>query len=61
MYNQFDQNEIAGTQSCKLLMSSIMEEIKSGKLEYNDGDIYLLNVTYSQYFKREIGAKYGSN
>lgn len=60
MYNQFEQNEIAGEQSCKLLMSTVMEEIKSGKLEYSDGDLMLLNVTYSQYLRREVGTKYAS-
>lgn len=60
MYNKFDQNEVAGTHSCQLLMSSIMEEIKSGKVAFNDGDIYLQNITYTEYLRREIGVKFSS-
>lgn len=60
MYEKDQQNEIAGTDSCKLFMSSIMEEIKQiDQIEYVDGDLLLLNLNYREFFETRVGTKYG--
>lgn len=60
MYEKDDLNELGGTQCCQLLMKTVMEEIKAIPIQYNDGDLELVNLNYTEYLTREIGVKYAS-
>ena len=62
MYEKYDQNEVGGFQTCQLLFKTIMQEMLEMNIqfEYHDGDIQLIQLSYEEYLRREIGVKYGS-
>lgn len=60
MYEKEDLNEVAGTRSCQLMLSSIIEFLKTDLTLRDDGDIQLANVTYRQYFLNSINTNYAS-
>lgn len=60
MYEREDLNELAGTRSCQLMLSSVIEFIKTDMTLRDDGDIQLANVTYRQYFLNSVGTNYAS-
>ncbi|XP_044257386.1 atrial natriuretic peptide receptor 2-like [Tribolium madens] len=60
MYEKNQQNEVGGENSCKFILSSVVEEVKSVEnLKYVDGDLVLLNKDYSNYLKENVGVSYG--
>lgn len=60
MYEREDLNELAGTRSCQLMLSSIIEFVKTDMTLRDDGDIQLANVTYRQYYLNSVGTNYAS-
>lgn len=60
MYEREDLNELAGTRSCQLMLSSVIEFVKTDMTTRDDGDIQLAKVTYRQYFLNSVGTNYAS-
>lgn len=61
MYEKTQQNEVGGENTCKFIMSSVVEEVKSVEnLKYVDGDLELLNKDYRDYLKENVGVSNGS-
>jgi atrial natriuretic peptide receptor A len=60
MYEKDQQNEVGGENTCKFIMESIVEEVKYiDKLDYEDGDLVLLQKGYRYYLEQIVGVKYG--
>ncbi|KAL1492644.1 hypothetical protein ABEB36_010873 [Hypothenemus hampei] len=59
MYEKSELNEIAGDNACFLLMSSLIDEFGGTELDYQVGDLQLLNITYESFLKEKIGVNYG--
>lgn len=63
IYDKRQQTEVAGENTCKFVMESVVEEAKStnpGELDYQDGDIVLLQKDYTDLLKSIVGVNYGS-
>lgn len=59
MYEKDQMQEVAGVDSCSLCMKTITQELKSIQLDYVDGNLQILNISYSEFFENKVGNRYG--
>ncbi|XP_063929420.1 atrial natriuretic peptide receptor 1 isoform X2 [Zophobas morio] len=60
MYEKDQQIELGGENTCKFIMESIIEEVKSVEnLDFQDGDLVLLQLSYHYYLEQIVGVNYG--
>ncbi|ENN74133.1 hypothetical protein D910_11545 [Dendroctonus ponderosae] len=53
MYLRNELSEIAGDQACHLLQSTLILEFSASEIDYQSGDVELLNITYDALLKEK--------
>ncbi|XP_056646356.1 atrial natriuretic peptide receptor 2 isoform X1 [Diorhabda sublineata] len=59
MYQKNDQQEVSGSKACYLCMTNLMNELKSSKADYVDGDLDNLGQNYTEFLTNKVGVDYG--
>ncbi|KAK9890315.1 hypothetical protein WA026_010417 [Henosepilachna vigintioctopunctata] len=60
MYEKTEQNELSGDDGCQLLMKTIITELRqTPQLDFQDGDLVLTQMNYTEFFENIVGVKYG--